>query len=245
MSSIRQVHLRFTPVSGKQPLFGESWRRAASVRLREAGLPLEQYQLLFHHDGQGRTKLTKAPFCFVTSASWVGVVATGPSACEVLKGATLPIILAAQSELGPVAADQHELSLRVSRGDGSSGGQFYGYEVRSFVGNAKDRDWTPVQVREKLVRALNAWAEDHGVMAAGEGHFRLADVMLEKMVRQPPAISTSQHAQGRVARERSKIQFYMPWKLDGMWFVGGQASKGHGLVRFARPTDSAEVSGDE
>lgn len=234
--STRQVALRFTPASGKQPLFGSDWRQLVAKRLQGAALDPEQACLLFHHTAQGRTQDGKPSICFTASPSWVGVVATGEAACAVLAARLLDLVMAAQAGLGPCAVEHHDQVLGLDFDPARRS-----YRVRSFVGNRLDREMSPERVRRKLTTALNSWAQRHGICAQADEPFDIKDVVLERLDRQSPLYEPC--ANGATARTRMAMTFHMPWRLHGNWFVGSHCSKGHGFVQYAMAHATGEGAG--
>ena len=230
----RQIQLLLTPASGEPPPFAQDWRDAFARRLRDQQATSEDLQRLFHHTADGKTAMGKPSICFIGSRSWMGVTAVGASSIELVSSRVMDLIQTAQQLVGPCGLQHHDLSLGLSYSP-----EPYSYVVRSFVGNERDRDWSPVKVRNRLVNSLNAWAEAHGVAEPGEGPFKLEDVMLESLTPAAPAITRYQDG-AHFVRSRVSLVFYMPWKLEGVWMVGSQTSKGHGLVRFIQSAATRE-----
>lgn len=228
----RQIQLLLSPVNGDAPPYAHIWRNAFASRLREHRAHPVELEVLFHHTEDGKTASGKPSICFISSRSWMGVTAVGDASIELISSRVLDLIQTAQSLAGPCSLQHHDLALGLAYSS-----KPYSYVVRSYVGSERDRDWTPLKVRNRLVNALNDWAQAHGVVDPGDRPFKTEDVMLESVTHLPPAITTKNDGT-RYVRSRVSLVFYMPWKLEGLWMLGSQTSKGHGLVRFIQSATS-------
>jgi hypothetical protein len=224
----RQIQLLLSPASGEPPPFSDAWRNAFASRLREQGARPEDVQRLFHHTADGKTASGKPSICFIGSRTWMGVTAIGDASIDLVSSRVMDLIETAQRLVGPCSVAHHDLSLGLTYSS-----QPFSYTVRSYVGTQRDRDWTPLKLRDRLVNALNDWAQAHGIADPCDRPFEPQGVMLESVSNIAPAITQSSDGT-RYVRSRVSLVFYMPWKLEGLWMVGSQTSKGHGLVRFVQ-----------
>ncbi|MBK6616303.1 hypothetical protein [Ottowia sp.] len=231
---MRQLHLRFTPASGNQPLFALQWRKAVSEQMTRTGRSPAAAHRLFHHwhefcpeEASGRDK---AGVCFVSSTRWVGVIASGDESIQLLREHMTEFVLAANAALGACAVEHHDRVLNFVPGN-----RLYDYVIPQHV--SKDHDGQPhttAFLHGKIVRALNDWAERFELEPA----FTSGDILITNFQRLSPAMNWSRTSE-RWAKHRTRVEFSMPFKLDGYWAAGSLASKGYSFVQFARsPVDS-------
>lgn len=236
---MRQMLLRFTPASGKPPLFATQWRDAVAAQLNMAGRnATDDAFRLFHHaqdicPDPSRGPSEKAGVCFLGSPTWIGVLATGPDNIDLVRRHTMEIILAANASHGPCAVEHHDHQLGYE-----STSRVYDYVMHQHVSRSDHKQpHTTAWLHARVVKALNDWALQFDL----EPDFTTGDVLITGFERRSPY--TKRNRDGTLwTRHRSRVTFSMPFKLKGLWAAGALASKGYSFVQFDRPEEAREAA---
>jgi hypothetical protein len=226
---VTQLLLRMSPAKAHNPLTAAEWRQAVGAQLSAADGTEDHAEVvqLFNHVAGGapgaRATHEKPRICFTATTRWVGCIATGDEAIALIQRFAGDILDAARAELGPCGIERIPAQLLYERSER----RVWPYLIHNFAGQRNDRGrLTTARVHQALVRSLNAWAATFGL----DSDFSAGDVLIHQVIPLPtPAVSVDR-ARRPWGRDRVRIEFAMPIRLDGWWFAGGLASRGHGLI---------------
>ena len=171
------------------------------------------------------------PIRIVGATTWVGILATGEQAKQLLDAATMPAIAAVTAHCKqpvPVQVEEHDLSIASQEWPTE-------YWVREMVikkglATARDEETQMAVIKRRLEASLMAQADHYGMDCPPES---LLDIRITEIVRSRGLQIVGSDGPTPQYAALFDVRFLAHAALKGFWFAGNLTARGYGRIGSA------------